>query len=67
MKEVKGDVVSYLATAQKRAPSALRGDRKVVLVDRDAFDRSMALNHSNPFVRSHSLGAKQFSQFMKTS
>jgi len=65
--EVKRDVVSYLATAQRLAPSALREDRKMVLVDLDACDCSIALNHSDSFAGSQCRDAKGFSHFMNAS
>jgi hypothetical protein len=50
MKEVKGKLVSYLATAQRRAPSATREDRKrLLMTDLDVCDCSIALNHSDSF------------------
>ncbi|HYQ60241.1 MAG TPA: hypothetical protein VEP29_04280, partial [Desulfatiglandales bacterium] len=55
-----------LATAQKRAPSPLRDDRKMVLVDLDACDRSIALNYGDSFPRPDSLSSKRFSYFTKT-
>ena len=51
-KKVKGDLVSYWATAQKRAPSALREDRKRIVLDLYACDGSIAKNHSDSFVDS---------------
>jgi len=66
-KEVKWGVVSCLATAQRRAPSALREDRKMILVDPDACDGSIALNYSDSFVGSQCRDAKRFSHFMNAS
>jgi hypothetical protein len=65
-KEVKGDVVSYLATAQRRAPSAWREDRKMVLKNPDGCDGSIAINHSDWFVGSPHRDADDFSRFMNT-
>jgi hypothetical protein len=63
-KEVNRDGVSYLATAQRRAPSALREDDKRVLVVFDACDGSIAIGKSDSFGDSTYPDGKRFSRFL---
>jgi hypothetical protein len=57
------EVVSYLATVQNRAPSASREDRKMVLVDLDACDGSIAIDQSDSFVDKTCYDGERFSLF----